>query len=554
MFQIHHVLPRDFAEPIHFSTPGQSIQYSRTKKSDGVAIDQGLANALNSSPHTGGHLATYSKGFDEFLTNLRVHSAFNSALAGDPAALDNLSGELNTFVAAAKYALAKKHLFANTPVGMTPELANEKNKEWFANWEKYAEDNRDEIQQMQDTVDQLHNSGRRDDALWWPVLSPTSNLSLADKIDTLRRYGVTSPTSQQFTMIGPIPDLPGFNSPVVDTHLPGDIQPSLEGLKQSEGFTPIDPLSTYGLPGFPVVDPLSQGLGQLPPAAAIPQDLQVLQFNQETGRPLTFSDGSPVMGPALPNGDTPSAKALLYGTAAAGALFLAPELLPLLPLLAGLGLVGLAGTAASATAFAGTRSDAGARGGGIFSAGTAPYNPFNDDQTSPGASGGAGNHLGSASRPPLIDGTPFQQESTSGDTFVDRFGSWTETSAGTMPAQASGALGAPTPGSVGAVAPEDVRRLTRVNSSNAVNAFPSGTSPVPHLPPSEFDDRFGNWSTLPDDGQSRQTSRPVGAFADEPSYLIPPPIWGLEDPGLRTGAEEWFSRWIRPLLRQDRME
>ena len=49
-------------------------------------------------------------------------------------------------------------------------------------------------------------------------------------------------------------------------------------------------------------------------------------------------------------------------------------------------------------------------------------------------------------------------------------------------------------------------------------------------------------------------SRPVDAFADEPSYLIPPPIWGFEDSDTRNGAEEWFSRWGRPLSRRDRME
>jgi len=101
-----------------------------------------------------------------------------------------------------------------------------------------------------------------------------------------------------------------------------------------------------------------------------------------------------------------------------------------------------------------------------------------------------------------------------------------------------------------AVAPADVRRLTRVNTSNSTNAFTTGTSPIPYLPSSDPNDRFGNGSMPPGDRRSSQTSRPVGAFADEPSYLIPPPIWGLEDPSTRNHAEEWFSRWIRPLLQQ----
>ncbi|MGY8633202.1 hypothetical protein RAD15_12065 [Bradyrhizobium sp. 14AA] len=119
-----------------------------------------------------------------------------------------------------------------------------------------------------------------------------------------------------------------------------------------------------------------------------------------------------------------------------------------------------------------------------------------------------------------------------------------------MPAQVAPA--APTAPAAGAVAPEEVRRLTRVNASNAGSVFTSGSAPVPYLPSTEFSERFGNWSMPTADGQSPQTSRPIGAFADEPSYLIPPPIFGSDGPGNpRNDAEEWFSRWIRPLLRPD---
>jgi hypothetical protein len=91
-----------------------------------------------------------------------------------------------------------------------------------------------------------------------------------------------------------------------------------------------------------------------------------------------------------------------------------------------------------------------------------------------------------------------------------------------------------------------------VNPSNAANAFTSGSAPVPYLPSSEFDDRFGNWSIPPGDRQLSQASRPIGAFSGEPSYAIPPPIWGLDNhSGAKNDAEEWFSRWIRPLLRQE---
>lgn len=41
-------------------------------------------------------------------------------------------------------------------------------------------------------------------------------------------------------------------------------------------------------------------------------------------------------------------------------------------------------------------------------------------------------------------------------------------------------------------------------------------------------------------------SRPTEAFAHEPSYLIQPPIFGVDGAGNpRNDTEEWFSRWIR---------
>ncbi|WP_143278705.1 hypothetical protein [Bradyrhizobium sp. Y36] len=75
---------------------------------------------------------------------------------------------------------------------------------------------------------------------------------------------------------------------------------------------------------------------------------------------------------------------------------------------------------------------------------------------------------------------------------------------------------------------------------------------MPHLPSTEFNDRFGNWTLPTANSDQPQPSKPIGAFADEPSYLIPPPIFGVNVPGNPSnGAEEWFSRWIRPLLRPD---
>ncbi|MCP3476984.1 AHH domain-containing protein [Bradyrhizobium sp. CCGUVB1N3] len=550
MFHIHHVIPQ--AERFLSDLAVKILKFDIHSPANLMALpsDEGLANALNTSPHTGGHLGTYNKGFCEFLLSLQADPDFGRAQTGDPAAHARLSSDLLRFVAIAKYALANKHLLANTPAGMTPEDANVKNREWFANWKEYAEHNWDKIQQMDNTISQLHNSGQPDQAMYWPVLSPTSNLSLAEKIDILRRYRENPPISQQFTMASPIPDLPGFVAPVVDTRLPGFIPPSSDDLMQAaEGFTRHDPSLTYGLPGFPVSNPALQGLGPLPPSVAAPQSPQVLQFNQETGRPLSFSDGTPVFGPAAPSGQPiDQDTAFWFGMAALGA---GAVLMPWAEV-AAFGAAMLAGAAAIRPAFgAGAPSRAGTASGGVFSAGTAPYDAFNASSSASNANTSGGNPRGSTFGPPLIESNTLQQEPNPANTFADRFGNWTETSAGSMPAQGSGSV----PGAARAVAPEDVRRLTRVNSSNSANAFTSGTSPVPYLPSSEFNDRFGNWSVPPGDPQSPQASRPVGAFADEPAYSIPPPIWGSEDSrGAQNDAEEWFSRWIRPLMRQDRMD
>ncbi|MGY8666474.1 hypothetical protein Q3C01_29550 [Bradyrhizobium sp. UFLA05-109] len=558
MFHYHHILPKQFAD--HRVVRFLSDLFNRDGVENLMALpsEQWVANDFGSSPHTGGHLQTYHNGFKGFLDRVGTSPEFGEARAGDAAARDQLSSKLKGLVAAAKYALANKHLLANTPLGMTPEDAKKINEDWFENWEDYAEKHHDEIQQMRDTVEQLHRFGQLDQAVFWPLLSPTSTLSLADKIDILRRHR-DSPITQQFTTIGPIPDLPGFVPSIVDTRLPGFIPPSLDGLIQREGFMRHDPSVTYGLPGFPVSNPALQGLGPLPPSIAMPQAPQVLQFNQETGRPLTFSDGSPVFGPAPSATSTAVGRAALAGTAAAGAGMVAlsvPALWPTLPLSARLAMLGIFGTTASAPAVAGdAASSAGAAGGGAFSTGTAPYNAFNTSSSASNTSTSGGNPRGSLFGPPLVESKPLEQEPDPVNTFADRFGNWIDTSAGTMPAQASPSLGGPAPGAAGAVAPEDVRRLTRVNASNSANAFASGTSPIQYLPSSEFNDRFGNWSLPPGDRQSPQASRPVGAFAHDPVYSIQPPIWGLEDPrGPQNDAEEWFSRWIRPLMRQDRMD
>jgi hypothetical protein len=88
-----------------------------------------------------------------------------------------------------------------------------------------------------------------------------------------------------------------------------------------------------------------------------------------------------------------------------------------------------------------------------------------------------------------------------------------------------------------------------VNETNAGNVFTTGSAPVPFLPSTAFDDRFGSWTIPAAGGQQPQPTKPIGVFADEPSYFIPPPIFGVYGAiNPHSDSEEWFSRWIRPLL------
>ncbi|XUJ35004.1 hypothetical protein ACQ5SK_03905 [Bradyrhizobium japonicum] len=208
----------------------------------------------------------------------------------------------------------------------------------------------------------------------------------------------------------------------------------------------------------------------------------------------------------------------------------------MLPVAQGLGAALLAGSTVAALtrpAFPATiSSDAKVADGSVFSNGAAPYQPF--DVNVP------------VQR--LDDGWRDTLE-PSASTFADRFGNWTDTPAGTMPAQ--NVQQAPTPPAAGAVAPEEVRRLTRVNATNASSVFTSGSAPVPYLPSTEFNDRFGSWSMPTGEGRAQQANMPIGAFAEEPPYIIPPPIFGwmiratramMLKNGLRAGYGRCFDR------------
>lgn len=546
MFQNHHVLAQRFATHpvIYFLADRFNLDAISNRMF--LPSRQGLATDLSSSPHTGGHLGTYYEGFRDYLERVKRSSSYAAALAGDRRELDEVASDVNALVAAAKYALANGHLFANTPTRMTSEEANAANRKWFGDWRKYAADNQAQIQQMQETVDQLSNAGQADAALHYPLLSPTSDLSMAERIEILKRFPKGSPISLQFTAVGPVPDLPGLVPPFVDTRLPGFIPHALDELRQPEGFTPSNPLLTYGLPGFPVPSSDWQTLLQIPPSTALPPEPQVLQFHPERGQPLTYlSDGSAVLGPQRPP-DQGSASLMGAAVLGTGAMMMIPGAPGLgAALLAGLTVAGLTRPAFPAT----TSRDTKVTDGSIFSYGAAPYKPLDVNVPVRRIGDGWEDSLGLPG-PPQTERRSLGPEPERASSFADRFGNWTDTPAGTV--SAPGAPAVPPTSAAGSIAPEEVRRLTRVNASNAGTVFTSGSAPVPYLPPTEFNDRFGNWTVPTVDGRSRQTSGPIGVLANEPSYVIPPPIFGVDDPGNpRNDADEWFSRWIRPLLRSE---
>ncbi|QQO36476.1 hypothetical protein JJC00_13375 [Bradyrhizobium diazoefficiens] len=547
MFPIHHILPQHLASHpvINFLANRFDIDGIRNRMA--LPATQELSELLKSSPHTGGHLGSYYDGFSDYLDKISSDE-FKAGVAGRQWQLDDAVSDLNKLLAAAKYAQANGHLFANTPTGMTREQANEANTKWFSNWRKYAEDNEEPIRQMQDTVDQLNASGNLDGALHWPILSPTSALKLADRIEIMKRFPKGSPITQHFTAVGPVPALPGLVPSFVNTRLPG-FNPIPPGdLNQPEGFAPRDPLRTYGLRGLPALNPDWQRIGQPPPSTAAPSMPQILQFHSETGRQMFMSDGSPMMGPnpyEMPR--DPADPSPLLGLGIFAGAMAAPALLPTLPAwVSTLGALGGAGMAAGSAAKAEPRNNS---SGGVFAAGAPPYDPFGPSGV-PNANSNGGQPFGTQSSAHPLTGNTLDQETARSGTFNDRFGNWPGTAAVATPPQLLSKLDAPATPTAGVAAPEEVRRLTRANASNAGSVFESGSAPVPYLPSPEFNDRFGNWRVK--EKRPQQVSSPVGTFADEPDYVIPPPIWGLEaSANRRNDAEEWFSRWIQPLLRQD---
>lgn len=104
-------------------------------------------------------------------------------------------------------------------------------------------------------------------------------------------------------------------------------------------------------------------------------------------------------------------------------------------------------------------------------------------------------------------------------------------------------------------APDSFRRLISRESDGRREASDPQTSPLPFVPSAVngLDGRFGRWTNAANgSAEPQRPSRPVGILSGEPNpiYSVQPPIWGSFGPqsGRADDGEDWFSRWIRPLM------
>ena len=536
----HHIIPRQFAGHPAFKgiderifgieAPGNRIY---------LPVDYQLAISMGISAHPGGHVPLYYKAVKAALDRIAQNS--------DPSIR---SVKIKTLVDAMRTGLANGDLHTNVPPGMSLEEVKQGITKVVENNETYLEPDPESREIIRGSEQKGFESGQDHLQQWFAILGhPTRERLLSEAIKNNPGVNVTSGNRNldgtpysKFAAIDPSSDIlriPGSSSinPSDFPLLPGYRPPSLGGVNEPEGFTRSDPRFTGVLPAFPVLSPNEKRLGQLPPTTSTPSDPLVLKFDPASGAPLPFSERSPILDPDPPSAGTPPNS--LYGVAGLAALMaIAPEFWPIWGML-GTGLVGTASARA-----AGAEGGAGSTAGGVFSTGTTPYNAFASGNPAPQTNGN--NPLGQTPGSPAED---KRLEPERDSTFADRFRNWTDTAVGTMPAQ--DVQQAPSAPVAGAVPPEEVRRLTRVNATNASSVFTSGSAPVPYLPSSEFNDRFGSWSMLTREG-GPEASKPIGAFADEPSYFVPPPIFGADDSGSpRNDAEAWFSRWIQPFLRSE---
>lgn len=527
----HHIIPEHCAghpalEGVDINAPANIVYLPASRQ---------LADEMGVSPHSGGHLESYYAACKE-LDKITRNS--NPAL---------WLKEIEDLQDAMRIALANGDLFTNKP--STGADTTPINKSLLAGRGKYLVDHPEEHKKIRELRQRGAVTGQSHLIKWSPYWdnldrqeqltraianNPDLNVT-ADNRDLdgthWSKFAALDPSSSNFHIPGSTPANPSdFPS------LPGYSSPSLAGMNEQERLTQVDPRFNSQLPGFPAPGRDEQQFAQLPPTAATPPDPLVLRSDPASGTALPFYENPLAGGSSLARDALP----WLAGAAAVGA---AAPFIPAWLLTIG-GILTLS-RAANAQDSSPDAKIGAASPGGVFSTGATAFDTLSTvlkldqaDRNSGHSASKSGLHLG---------GAVSLDPEAHANTFADRFGNWASTPSGTVPAERQREAG-PVP-SAKSVAPEDVRRLARVNASNAGSAFTSGSSPVPYLPSTEFNERFGSWTVPTADGQPPLASKPIDAFADEPSYLIPPPIFGVDGPGNpRNDAEEWFSRWIRPLI------
>ncbi|WP_271617453.1 AHH domain-containing protein [Bradyrhizobium sp. CCBAU 51745] len=541
----HHIIPKKFkCHPAFRGLDEQVLGVEAPSNLIYLPADYGLARKMGVSPHPGGHDFRYYEAVGDILDGIKEIE--------DP----NLRAEkIRHLMDAMRVGLVNGDLYTNAPLGGTGEEVARGVKAVIAGYARYREENLNQVDALGKFEQRSAEAGNHHLGKWSAILGNVAREKLlSEAIRDNPRLNLTSenkdlagtPWQQKFVAADDSFGVPGSQAinPNHVPQLPGFIPSPLPELAP-EGFTRIDPRLTDGLSGFPAASPDWQRFGQLPPSTAAPSDPLVLKFDPMTGAPLPYDENPLMRDPDSKSSVAQDALPWLFGGAALGVA--APFVLSTLPAWVwGLGALGAAGASAGASANAKPSNNS---SGGVSSTGAPPYNPFSTDAASH-VNGKGGGVLGSQSSAPSLTNNTADQEVARPGAFNDRFGSWPGIPAVAASSQPSGDPQAPAAGVAGAAASDELRRLTRVNASNAGSAFESRSAPVPYLPSPEFDDRFGNWQL--EGKRPQQVSSPVNTFADEPSYAIPPPIWGLDTPAnLRNDSEEWFSRWIQPLLRQD---
>lgn len=515
-----------------------------------LPADRKIAGRLGVSPHPSRHLNLYGDAVGKKLDKIKeIESPIERA------------AEIRTLIDALRVGFLNGHLYTNQPIDKTPEEVKRSHAKIFDNHKAYLAQYPDQLKFIRDIEQRGANAGQDHLIKWLLYLDNPERRTILDEVIASNpgvdltsgkrdlagtgwsKFEASDPSSgiiriPASTPVNPsdVPRLPGYSSP------------SLAGLNDKEGFTRSDPRFAGALPPFSAPSPNEQTLGQLPPTTAAPSNPLTLLSDPHSGMTYQYYDnplagGTPVVRNAI-NG-----LGLAAGGAAAGVLAAAaaPSILPWL--LGIFGISAVTGAANAQEANSGETMGAATPRGGVFTTGAPAYNNTSNNGLSVEGPAGTRGVLTLSPFSPQLDGASSFGPDAPASIFADRFGEWVTTPAGTMPANDPPI--APTSAG-GSVAPQDVRRLARVNETNAGNVFTTGSPPVPYLPFTAFDERFGSWAAPGAGGQQPQPSRPIGVFADEPSYLIPPPIFGVNGPvNPQTDSEEWFSRWIRPLLRSE---